>query len=117
MPMPVTVWFAPSVLLSQACSSATGITASTPTSKPSKPSNGLPVYSEAMAPAKAPVSIIPSTLMFSTPARSLTSSPVAASNSGSASRRLDPMNTASISSVIWCFRGRAASTPPRPASR
>ena len=84
MPMPVTIWFARSVMLSQACSSATGSTASTPISRPSI---GLPVAHEPIAPAKAPVSIIPSTLMFSTPARSLTSSPVAASSSGIARRR------------------------------
>ena len=113
MPMPVTIWFAPSVLLSQACNSATGNTASTPISRPS---NGLPVYSEPIAPAKAPVSIIPSTLMFSTPARSLTSSPVAASSSGNASRRLEPIKTANISSVIANSPDCAASTPHRPAS-
>ena len=97
MPMPVTIWLARSVMLSQACSNATGSTASTPMARPSI---GLPVAQAPMAPPKAPISIMPSTLMLSTPARSLTSSPVAASTSGMARRMLEPMKTASISSLI-----------------
>ena len=98
MPMPVTIWLARSVMLRQACSNATGSTAATPIASPSI---GLPVAQAPIAPAKAPVSIIPSTLMLSTPARSLTSSPVAASSSGIARRRLEPdEHRAAISSVI-----------------
>ncbi len=46
------------------------------------PSIGLPVAQAPIAPAKAPISIMPSTLMLSTPARSLTSSPVRREHQG-----------------------------------
>ena len=51
-------------------------------------STGLPVSQKPIAPTNAPISIMPSRLMLSTPARSLTSSPVAASSIGVA-RRID----------------------------
>ena len=115
MPMPVTIWLARKVMLSHACSSAIGMTARTPTNKPM---TGLPLANEAIAPANAPVSIMPSILMFSTPAFSLTSSPVAANINGMARRMLEPMKTAINSSVIvlplCCDQSR---TMIRPAAR
>ena len=97
MPIPVTIWLARSVLLSTACSSATGKTATMPINRPS---GGLPVAQAPTAAANAPVSIMPSILIFSTPARSLTSSPVPASNSGTARRNDEPMKTANSSQVM-----------------
>jgi len=53
-----------------------------------------------MAAAKADVSIIPSMLMLSTPARSLTISPMPASSSGVARRIDEPRKTANSSQLI-----------------
>ena len=64
MPMPVTIWFARSVTLRNACSAAIGATATTAMTRPI---SGLPVAQAPTAAAKAPVSIMPSRLMLSTP--------------------------------------------------
>src|ERR1700684_3467491 len=97
MPMPVTIWLARSVLLRTACNSATGATAIMPIRRPIA---GLPVAQAPTAAPNAPVNIMPSMLMLSTPARSLTSSPVPARKSGTASRTDEPMNTANNSQVM-----------------
>jgi hypothetical protein len=97
MPMPDTIWLARSVLLSTACNSAIGCTARMPSNSPS---SGSPVAQEPTAAAKADVSIIPSMLILSTPARSLTISPMPASSKGVASRIDDPRNTANNSQLM-----------------
>src|ERR1700691_5882656 len=97
MPMPVTIWLARSVLLRTACNNATGATATTPIRRPIA---GFPVAQAPPPAPNAPVNIIPSMLMLSTPARSLTSSPVPARKSGTASRTDEPMNTANNSQVM-----------------
>src|SRR5271155_55467 len=64
------------------------------------PSMGSPVAQEPTAAANAAVSIMPSMLMLRTPARSLTISPIPASNSGVARRMDEPRKTANSSQVI-----------------
>ena len=113
MPMPVTIWFARSVTLRNACSAATGATATTPMTRPI---SGLPVAHAPTAAAKAPVSIMPSRLMLSTPARSLTSSPMPASSSGAARRIDEPTKTAN-SQVIHVHRRAALRVEPERGAR
>ena len=55
---------------------------------------------EPTAAAKAEVSIMPSMLILSTPARSLTISPMPASSNGVASRIDEPRKTANNSQVM-----------------
>ena len=74
----------------------------------SSPAIGLPVAQEPTAAAKAPESIMPSMLMLRTPARSLTSSPVPASSSGTASRSDEPTKTANTSQLMTPELMRAA---------
>src|SRR3954468_486630 len=113
MPMPLTIWFACRLTLSHACSSAIGSTAATAMTRPS---SGCPVQSDPIAPAKAPISIIPSRLRLSTPARSLTSSPSALNSIGIARRRLDATNSANRLSVVASISvGAPALEPPRAA--
>ncbi len=114
MPMPVTIWFACSVTLSQAWSKAIGSTAATAMTSPS---SGCPVASDPIAPANAPVSIIPSMLRLRTPARSLTSSPRAPNSIGMARRTLEPAKSAASASQLPSMSvPRRALEPPRAAS-
>ena len=75
------------------------------------PANGEPDATATAKPANAPVSIVPSIPMLIRPARSITSSPSAASSSGAASRSA-ASSSASISGVLGeCATGQPQSAP------
>ena len=111
-PMPTTNWFARSVTLRIACIHANTRLHATPAMTPAI---GLFVSHETSAAVKAELSIIPSRLRFSTPARSLSSSPVPASRIGMARRRPDATNTTNASSIsgLPCGPGARRTQPPR----
>src|SRR5205814_43408 len=84
--VPLTICSARSVIEKKACTNAIAPPAAIPISRPR---NHEPVMSAPKIPKKAPVSIMPSRAMFTTPERSDTMPPSAPKVSGVAQRRRD----------------------------
>ena len=108
--VPLTIWSARRWIANTACTSASAPPAIIAITRPP---NHHPVTSAPQMPKNAPISIIPSRPMFTTPLRSETSPPIAANVSGvvqtSASEMIvdHVMTSSRCEELAW-----AAATPP-----
>jgi hypothetical protein len=101
--VPITIWSARRWIEKNACTSASEPPAKTANRSPT---TQLPLHTVAQMPKKAPASIIPSSPMLMTPARSLKMPPIAANVSGVAKRRV-----AAIRPALKMSSSDAASFP------
>ena len=95
--MPETFWSALNVTAATACSSAKA-----PPARPAikKPSHALPVKNDVAAPARAPMVIMPSIPILTTPERSEITPPSAPNTSGVAYIRVMPMSRVMLLSIV-----------------
>ena len=116
--VPPTIWSARSVIEKNACSSPNSPPAHMPMSSPSVQ---VPVTSEPQTAKNAPLSIIPSSPMFTTPERSENRPPSDAKTSGVAYRSIAPKSapqttTASRFSTLERVARYPMTSPKTPAA-